>query len=157
MRKLILVCFSLLLVSGVSASEVETEIDLKKFAQKYFDAMVATQAPNATEKDLENYLKLLTDDVGHSHLPWVVDDSRLPDGKESMRKGMTFYLAAHTEYQAELLNLFTFNQSAIAIRYRHHAKGIHPQNKQPIEYTTVMMEVLEIENGKVAVIRKYHE
>ncbi|MEM7422006.1 MAG: nuclear transport factor 2 family protein, partial [Pseudomonadota bacterium] len=26
-----------------------------------------------------------------------------------------------------------------------------------IEYRQVMMEVLEIENGKIAVIRKYHE
>ena len=131
--------------------------NLEKFAQNYFDKMVATQAPNATEKSLEEYLVLLTDDVGHSHLPYVSDDSRLPDGKASMRKGMTFYLGSHTYYDAKLLNLFTFNDSAIAIRYSNHAKGIHPQSKQAIEYQQIMMEVLEIENGKVAVIRKYHE
>jgi len=119
--------------------------------------MVATQAPNATETALEEYLSLLHDDVGHSHLPWVVDDSRLPDGKAAMRKGMLFYLGAHSEFSAELLDVFTFNNSAIAIRYKKTAKGIHPQSKQPIAYTETMMEVLEIENGKVAVIRKYHE
>jgi len=131
--------------------------DLNAFAQNYFDKMVATQAPNATPEDLENYLSLLTDDIGHSHLPWVTDDSRLPDGKEQMRKGMTFYLGSHDYYKAELLDVFVFNTSAIAIRYKDHAKGIHPQTKQAHEYQNVMMEVLELEDGKVAIIRKYHE
>ncbi len=74
-----------------------------------------------------------------------------------MRKGMTFYLGAHTEYNAELIDVFVFNNSAVAIRYKNHAKGIHPENNQEIEYSQTMMEVLEIEHGKVAVIRKYHE
>ncbi|WP_417670717.1 nuclear transport factor 2 family protein [Pseudoalteromonas tetraodonis] len=133
------------------------EIDLEKFAQTYFNTMVATQAPNATKVDLENYFSLLTDDVGHSHLPWVTDDSRLPDGKEAMRKGMLFYLGAHTEFSAELLDVFIFNSSAVAIRYKKSAKGIHPHSKEPIVYTRTFMEVLEMENGKVAIIRKYHE
>lgn len=133
------------------------KMDMQGFAKLYYKKMVATQAPNASEKDLESYLALLTEDVGHSHLPWVTDDSRLPDGKAQMRKGMTFYLGAHTEYRSELLNVFTFNDSAVAIRYTNYAKGVHPENNQPIEYRNTMMEVLEIENGKVAVIRKYHE
>ena len=140
-----------------ATSTLANELDLNKFAQTYFDTMIATQAPNATTNDLENYLALLTDDIGHSHLPWETDDSRLPNGKDAMRKGMTFYLGAHTEYNAELLNVFTFNNSAIAIRYKNSAKGIHPQNNQVIAYTQIMMEVLEIEHGKVTVIRKYHE
>ena len=133
------------------------EVDLEEFAQLYFKRMTATQAPNATAVELEEYLSLLTDDIGHSHLPYVVDDSRSADGKASMRKGMTFYLGAHTKYEANLLNVFIFNQSAIAIRYKSYAKGIHPQNKQAIEYSQTMMEVLEMEGDKVAVIRKYHE
>lgn len=135
----------------------EIEINLHDFAQQYFAAMIATQTPDATEKELENYLALLTDDIGHTHLPYVTDDSRQPDGKEQMRKGMTYYLGAHTEYRAELLDVFTFNNSAVAIRYKNNVKGIHPQNSQPIVYAQTMMEVLEMENGKVAVIRKYHE
>jgi hypothetical protein len=147
--------FLILLTLSLTVSSAD--INLKTFAQNYYQAMVATQAPNATETALEEYLSLLHDDVGHSHLPWVVDDSRLPDGKAAMRKGMLFYLGAHSEFSAELLDVFTFNNSAIAIRYKKTAKGIHPQSKQPIAYTETMMEVLEIENGKVAVIRKYHE
>lgn len=155
MKKLILFTCSVLLSAATFAEQ--QKIDLNAFAHQYFNTMVATQAPDATEKELEAYLALLTDDVGHSHLPWVKDDSRLPDGKTAKRKGMTFYLGAHSEYKAELLDVFTFNHSAIAIRYKNYAKGIHPQNNQPIEYSQVMMEVLEIEDGKVAVIRKYHE
>ncbi len=146
-----------LFVISSTVSAYETKVDLNAFAQTYFEAMVASQAPDATTKELESYLALLTDDIGHSHLPYVIDDSRLPDGKETMRKGMTFYLGLHTEYKAKLLNVFVFNDSAIAIRYSNYAKGIHPQNNQAIEYNQVMMEVLEMEAGKVAVIRKYHE
>ena len=80
----------LILSFTFALSTSASEIDLEKFAQTYFKTMVATQAPNATKIDLENYFSLLTDDVGHSHLPWVTDDSRLPDGKEAMRKGMLF-------------------------------------------------------------------
>lgn len=135
----------------------EAPLDLERLAQDYFQAMVATQMPEASSKDLEAYLAFLTDDVGHSHLPWVTDDSRSPDGKAMMREGMTFYLGAHTDYQAKLLDVFTFNSSAIAIRYENYAKGIHPESKQAIEYRDTMMEVLELEGDKVAVIRKYHQ
>ena len=152
MKKLLLI-LSVTFALSVTAND----IDLDEFAQRYFATMVATQAPNATEVDLDNHLLLLAEDVGHSHLPWVIDDSRLPDGKEAMREGMLFYLGAHTEYSAELLDVFTFNTSAVAIRYKKSAKGIHPQSKQAIAYTQTIMEVLEMEEGKVAVIRKYHE
>lgn len=155
MNKLLFISFILLFTPQLLAKD--SSFDLNAFGKLYFDKMVATQKPNATTRDLEEYLSLLTDDVGHSHLPWVVDDTRYSDGKEAKRKGMMFYLGAHTEYKAELLNVFTFNQSAVAIRYKHRAKGIHPQNNQPIEYTRTMMEVLEMDGEKVAVIRKYHE
>lgn len=147
----------LLILVSTSLSATEAQVDLKAFAQTYFDRMNATQAPNATEKDLEDFLALMTDDIGSTHLPYVTDDSRTPTGKADMRKGMRFYLGSHTQYSAELLNVFTFNNTAIAIRYRNSAKGIHPQTKQPNEYTQILMDVLEIENGKIAVIRKYHE
>ena len=147
----------LLVLSSATLFANDKELNLKDFAQDYYDKMIATQAPNATEVDLENYLALLADDVGHTHLPWVTDDSRLPDGKEAMRKGMTFYLGAHTKYKAELLDVFVFNSSAVAIRYHHYAKGIHPQSKQEIEYSQTMMEVLEMDGDKVAIIRKYDE
>jgi uncharacterized membrane protein (UPF0127 family) len=45
----------------------------------------------------------------------------------------------------------------IVIKYSTKSEGVHPQTEEVIkqEYDTV--EVLEIENGKVAVIRKYSE
>lgn len=155
MKQLILLSLALFFASTAMAND--KKIDLKAFAQLYFDKMTATQQPGATEKELEEYLSLLTDDIGHSHLPWVTDDSRVPTGKADMREGMTFYLGAHDKYEAELLDVFAFNHSAVAIRYKNYAKGIHPQSKQEIEYANTMMEVLEMEGGKVAVIRKYHE
>lgn len=153
-KSLLIICWCLISTAALAS---EPKIDLTIFAQQYFDSMVATQAPNATEKELEHYLALLTDDIGHAHLPYVIDDSRHKDGKQKMRKGMRFYLGAHTQYRAELLDVFVFNDSAIAIRYKNSVEGLHPQSKQTISYSQTMMEVLEMEAGKVAVIRKYHE
>ncbi|WP_338367015.1 nuclear transport factor 2 family protein [uncultured Pseudoalteromonas sp.] len=152
----LLLTLGLVLVASFSAL-AEERFDLKAFALHYYKTMTATQAPNAGAKELETYLALLTDDVGSQHIPYQIDDSRTANGKELMREGMSFYLGAHTHYESELLNTFIFNDSGFAIRYKNHAKGIHPQSKQPIEFSSVMMEVIEVENGKVAMIRKYHE
>ncbi|KTF16005.1 nuclear transport factor 2 family protein [Pseudoalteromonas sp. H105] len=145
----LLLCFSL----SIQAADES----LESLAQQYFSKMVATQAPTATKKELEAFLALLSDDVGNQHIPYQPDDTREPDGKKMMRKGMTYYLGSHTEYEATLLDTFIFNNTAIAVRYRHHAKGIHPQNQQQIEYTSTIMDLLEIEKGKIVMIRKYHE
>lgn len=155
MKKLLSAAFLFLVSVHIYAAD--SDVDLREFAQNYFEKMIATQAPGANKEDLENYLELLADDIGHTHLPWETDGTREPGGKESMRKGMAFYLGAHTEYSAELLDVFIFNDSAIALRYKDQAKGIHPQNNQKTEYSQTMMEILEMEQGKVAVIRKYHE
>ncbi|WP_024604024.1 MULTISPECIES: hypothetical protein [unclassified Pseudoalteromonas] len=152
----LLLTLGLVLVATFSVHAQEP-LDLNTFAQQYYKTMTATQAPNAGAKELEAYLALLTDDIGNQYIPYQPDDSRTPDGKKQMRKGMSFYLGAHTLFESTLLNTFVFNDTGFAIRYKNYVKGIHPQNKQPIEYTSTMMEVIEIESGKVAMIRKYHE
>jgi hypothetical protein len=70
MRKWSLI--SLFLIFSTTVLADDSKLDLKSFAQQYFDAMVASQAPNATTKELESYLALLTEDVGHSHLPYLM-------------------------------------------------------------------------------------
>ncbi|CAM4372035.1 nuclear transport factor 2 family protein [Pseudoalteromonas ostreae] len=154
--KKITTIFSVVLMC-VSISVAAANKELETLAQQYFSTMVATQAPSATHKELEAFLALLSDDVGSQHIPFQPDDTRTPDGKENMRKGMAYYLGAHTEYKAKLLDTFIFNNSGFAIRYSHHPKGIHPQNQQPIEYTQTIMDVLEVEGGKIVMIRKYHQ
>jgi len=155
MKKIIAIVSVVLMCVSLSITAANKE--LETLAQQYFSTMVATQAPNATHKELEAFLALLSDDVGSQHIPFQPDDTRAPDGKENMRKGMTFYLATHTKYEAKLLNTFIFNNSGFAVRYSHHAKGIHPQNQQPIEYSQTIMDVIEVEDGKIVMIRKYHQ
>lgn len=84
-------------------------------------------------------------------MPWDANDSRFPEGKAAMREGISYYLGAHKSLSAKFLDVFTFNQSAIAVRYEKQSTGIHPQNKQAINYKQVFMSVLELETGKVAV------
>ena len=127
-----------------------------KFADDYFNAWVATQSPDATKQDLEHYLSFLAEDVGHQHYPYDPDDSRSPSGKEDMREGMSYYLGGHTEYEGRLIS-YTDGHDVIVIKYESSSKGIHPQTKQEVSRHHLTVEVLEIENNKVAVIRKYSE
>lgn len=134
----------------------DAEINLDVFGQKYFDLWVATQAHNAAKEDIDHYLNLLVADVGHQHLPYDSDDSRDLDGKKSMRKGMLYYLGGHTEHSATLTSITT-GHNVIVIKYDTISKGVHPQTKKEVEFSYDTTEVLEIEAGKVSVIRKYSE
>ena len=153
MKKIIFLVFWMIFTPSILAQD--SSFNPKTFAEQYFTAWTASQAPNATEKNLENYLALLTDDVGHQHIPYDPDDTRLPDGKQKMREGMTHYLGKHIEYKAEFVS-YSYGLNAIAIQYNVSLKARRGPDS-PIEtmsYNT--MEVLEIENGKVSMIRKYN-
>jgi len=145
-----------ILVVFLSLPNIAFSADLNDLAQEYYKAWVETQQPNAPEQSLTNYLSLLTNDVGHQHLPYDPESTREPDNKQNMLKGMSYYLGTHTKYKSELISVVT-GYNVIIIKYSTSSEGIHPQTKELIkqEYNTV--EVLELENEKVAVIRKYSE
>jgi len=147
-------CLVFIIVSSqaISAEEFNPE----KFALNYFKAWTATQSPEANKENIEHYLALLTDDIGHQHLPYDPDDSRDAEGKNNMRTGMTYYLGAHTEYKAKLLS-YLGGHNVVILKYESFSKGIHPQTKQVVNQNKLTLEVLEIEEGKVSVIRKYND
>ena len=130
--------------------------DPEEFATDYFNAWAATQSPTATLENIEYYLSFLVEDVGHQHLPYDPDDTRSSDGKENMRDGMSYYLGAHTDYSGSLIS-HTVGHDVVVIKYETSSKGIHPQTNEVISQNYLTLEVLEIENGKVSVIRKYSE
>ena len=142
-----------ILVSPLVSAE---ETDLTALGKSYFKAWKATQQPSATKQDLEHYLTFLTENVGHQHLPYDNDDERVASGKSDMRKGMTYYLGAHSTYSAQLKQVVP-GYNVVAITYSTTSSGIHPQTKEVMHQRYDTMEVLEIENGKVSVIRKYSE
>jgi ketosteroid isomerase-like protein len=130
------------------------DFNAKQFIQDYFDAWTATQAPEATNNDIEHYLSFYKEDLGHQHLPYSPDDKRYPDGKALMREGMTHYLGGHSEYHAKLLNSTFLGDQVIVAEYQTHSKGQRP-NGEMVEQNYKTMEVLELEDHKIAVIRKY--
>lgn len=146
----------LLSIFGIFGTASAEEFNADKFAKDYFGAWTATQSPSATTEDLEHYLSFLAEDVGHQHYPYYPDDTRNPTGKEEMREGMSYYLGAHTEYEARLIGHMD-GFDVVIIKYESSSKGIHPQTKQEISRNKLTVEVLEIENGKVSIIRKYSE
>ena len=148
--------FICLLVLFGTTEVTATEFNQEQFAQRYFDAWAGSQKPQASKQDLERYLELLTDDVGHQHLPYDPDATRDDDGKQSMREGMTYYLGGHDEYSATLQSVM-IGHDVVIIKYHSKAKGVHPQSKQAFVQNDSTVEVLEMENGKVAVVRKYSE
>ena len=151
--KLFILIWLVLIFGAFNAANAE-EFNPEKFANDYFNAWAATQSPTATKENLEYYLSFLTEDVGHQHLPYDPDDTRSPEGKKNMRKGMSFYLGGHTEYSGKLIS-HTGGHEVVVIKYETSSKGIQPQTKQVIAQNYLTLEVLELENGKVSVIRKY--
>lgn len=152
MNKLII---SLIGVVLFSSSTLADDFDYDAFVKAYYHAEVMTQQPNATKADLEHYLSFLTEDVGNQHFPNAPDDSREPNGKAMMRKGMSYYLGVHSEYQAELID-YQYGFNAVSIKHKFSAKGKRPDGSD-FSYSKVALDVLELENGKVSVIRRYSE
>ena len=94
MRIFVVMLFTLF--ASLPALAEQDKFDAKAFAQNYFDVWSTTQAPEASADDIEAYLALLTDDVGHQHLPYDPESARDSEGKSKMRESMTYYLGAHT-------------------------------------------------------------
>ena len=152
----LIVSVILVLLMSLTSGPIQESIDTKRFAQSYFDAWCATQLPTASSKDIDIYLDFLADNVGHQHLPYDADSDRDAEGKNKMREGMMYYMGAHMEYKAQLTKIISgFN--VVIIKYDTYAIGKHPQTGETIEQSYETVEVLELENGKVAVIRKYSE
>ena len=126
------------------------------FVQAYFKAWNASQSPGATADDLNTYLSLLTDDVGHQHLPYDPNGSRDVNNKEKMKEGMTFYLGAHVKHKATLTDV-VHGHNVVVLKYATESEGVHPQTGESIKQSYDTVEVLEFEEGKVSVIRKYSE
>ena len=152
MKKIFITCFIFICSIQITADNLSLDL----FAKNYFEAWKTSQRPGATIEDLESYLKLLTEDIGHQHLPYDSDDTRMASGKQNMRKGMSYYLGLHSKYSSKLIN-YTVGHNVIIIKYETHSEGKHPQSGQIITQKYNTVEVLEIESNKVSVIRKYSE
>lgn len=144
---------TLLTFISTSVLASEDKFDYDQFVQQYYQALVNTQKPHASVDDLEHYLSLLTDDVGNQHFPNAPDDSRAPNGKDLMRKGMVRYLGIHTSYQANLID-YIVGYHSIALKHTFSAKGLRADGTE-FSYSKVVLDVIELENGKVSVIRRY--
>lgn len=151
MKKLVLALVGFIAI--YHAHVAADNFDYDAFVKAYYQAQVATQKPNASKGDLEHYLSFLTDDVGNQHLPNAPDDSRKPDGKALMREGMSRYLGAHTEYKAELIS-YESGHDAVVIKHKFAAKGKRADGSE-FSYARTALDVLELEDGKVSVIRRY--
>ena len=153
MNKLISIVAVLITCLSTNVLANEDMVDYDKFFQEYYEANVKTQQPNATKEDLEHYLSFLTDDVGNQHFPNAPDDSREPDGKEMMRKGMARYLGVHTSYDSKLVE-YIVGYNSIAFKHTYSAKGLRSDGSE-FSYSKVVLDVIELENGKVSVFRRY--
>jgi len=153
MKKLLSPLIIFLLSISTVVFATPDKFDYDKFVKQYHQAMVNTQKPSASKDDLEYYLSFLTDDVGNQHLPNAPDDSRTPEGKQLMRQGMTRYLGVHTDYKASILD-YIIGYNSIALKHKFSAKGLRSDGSE-FSYSKVVLDVLELENGKVSVIRRY--
>ena len=145
----------LLVFFWFSANIHAEEPNLEQLAQTYFQARLATQQPGASETDLEAYLALLSENVGYEHKPYSLL-GETNGGKQRMREGMTRYLGKNEAYDAELVSIAT-GHNAFSIQY----KGTHVYRRGgegPILTKHFnAMDVLEVEGGKISIIREYRK
>ena len=153
MNKFISIVVVLVTFISVTAFAHEDALDYDKFVKEYYEAQVKTQQPNASKEDLEHYLSFLTEDVGYQHFPNAPDDSRESDGKKMMRKGMTYYLGSHSSYESKLIE-YIVGYNSIALKHSYSGKGLRSDGSE-FSYSTVALDVIELEDGKVSVIRRY--
>jgi|TARA_B100001063_G_C16666100_1_gene503682 hypothetical protein len=153
MKKYISILAILIILISSDAFANEEQFDYEQFVNQYHQAMTNTQRPGASKEDLESYLSLLTEDVGNQHFPNASDDSREANGKKLMREGMSRYLGVHTEYEAKILE-YIVGYNSIALKHTFSAKGLRSDGSE-FSYSKVVLDVLELENGKVSVIRRY--
>ncbi len=156
MRKLKLVTLLFFSILSIPIQASDAGFDYESFVSAYFAAWLNVQKPNAQPTDLENYLEFFTDDVGYQHLPYSNDDSRLPDGKEAMRKGMSYYLGKHSKYLATLNNQ-SYGYNVIVIEYTSNSEGIHPDTGELATNESKVLEILELDDDKISVLRHYSE
>ena len=153
MKKIILATI-LYCATQYSINAQEATFNSVDFANAYFKAWNKTQMPKASEKDLENFLALLTDDVALQHLPYQKNDDREPNGKETLRKGMSRWRGANTSYKAVLLEV-NHGHNVIVLKYQAIMTIIDGKTKKTRTITRNNIEVLELDKSKVAIIRKY--
>lgn len=144
--------FSLFILPLSVTAESESPM-LWRLAHEYFERFNQTQLPDSEVQDVERYLALLTEDVGFQHLPWRADDTRFKEGKDTLRKGMIRWLGGKLSYEARLLDVL-IAYDLVVIKYE--SKLVLPlkdgKSRTIIRNNT---ETLEVENGKISVIRKY--
>ncbi|XQW84071.1 nuclear transport factor 2 family protein [Thalassotalea piscium] len=153
MKKCLFLLTLLVTLMSSVASANEDTFDYENFVKQYYQALTNTQKPNASKEDLEYYLSFLTEDVGNQHFPNAPDDAREPDGKKLMRKGMSRYLGVHTEYKGNIIE-YIVGYHSVAIKHTFSAKGLRSDGSS-FSYNKEVLDVLELENGKVSVIRRY--
>lgn len=153
MKSILCLFVSLFITTLSDANASEVDFDYNTFAKHYFDTWVKTQLPTATKEDLENYLSLLTVDVAWQHIPYQRDDERKPSGKQDLRKGMTQWLAANTEYEAELIEVL-FGDDVIILKLSGLAK-FKDSKGELVSRERNYVDVLELDKGKVSIIRRY--
>lgn len=152
MNKLIIIALITLNLAASTKTTINDTFNYNEFTKAYFSAWVNTQSPDATKKDIEHYLSFLTDDVAYQHLPYRKNTARKKGGKDIMRKGMLQWLKANKTYKATLIST-TIGKNIIVLKYEASMKI--EENGKLVTLHKKTLDILEIENGKVSVIRKY--
>jgi len=70
-----------------------------------------------------------------------------------MREGMSRYLGIHTNYKANIIE-YLIGDNVIALKHKFSAKGLRADGSE-FSYSKMVLDVLELEKGKVSVIRRY--
>jgi ketosteroid isomerase-like protein len=125
-----------------------------ELASRYFEAWIESQQPSASMKDIEHLTSFMTDDVAWQHSPYAKSDDRTKGGKEKLQAGMMQWLGSHQSYSAELLKLHS-SKDYFIIEFRSTAMIKDGNSNQLKELKRHYLDILEMDGGRVAIIRRY--
>ena len=141
-----------MLAIGGTAQAESTTVDA--LAEDYFEAWQNSQKPAATKTDLEHYLSFLTEDAAWQHIPYQTSDERVAGGKQNIRDGMTQWLGSHETYQAKMIRMVN-KEHFIILEFESEATIEDGETGEIKSIKRHYLDVLELDDSRVAVVRRY--
>ncbi len=147
---LILICF-IFSFSSV-AKESFSPSQLKEFAEAYIKAKASRQQPDATVKDIDNYISLLANDFIDEHVKYNFTYT----DKAKLKSDMVAKLKDEFVYSHIKIQEFMYGSNSVFIKVKEKTKVRPHHLDKVVEHESTYIHSLEFnEKGLIKHIRRH--
>lgn len=152
-KYLILVCISLILIFSTSANDKFTAEQLIEKAKAFVAAKNARQQPNATTKDIDHFISLLSDDFIDEHVKYNFTYT----DKSKLRSDMVGKLKDEVVNSNIEINEIMVGANVVFIKMTESGKVKPVHLDKTIEFSKTNIVSIEFsESGLIKHIRRHH-